>query len=123
MTIYKWENGGLKETVDFSSSCWINLSEPTTAELEQVLSFSQIPRDFLTDPLDREERPRFENEDGVSLVIVHVPYPVRGDEDDETVYRYLNTISRNDGETAAQVYSEWVPRTEHPDISIRAQRT
>ena len=44
-------------------------------------------------------------------------------EDDETVYRYLNTISRNDGETAAQVYSEWVPRTEHPDISIRAQRT
>ena len=59
MTIYKWENGGLKETVDFSPSCWINLSEPTTAELEQVLSFSQIPRDFLTDPLDREERPRF----------------------------------------------------------------
>ena len=88
MTIYKWENGGLKETVDFSSSCWINLSEPTTAELEQVLSFSQIPRDFLTDPLDREERPRFENEDGVSLVIVHVPYPVRGEEDDETVLPY-----------------------------------
>ena len=85
MTIYKWENGGLKETSEFSPSCWINLAEPTTAELEQVLSFSKVPRDFLTDPLDREERPRFENEDGVSLVIVHVPYPVRGDEDDETV--------------------------------------
>ena len=38
MTIYEWENGGLKETAEFSSSCWINLSEPTTAELEQVLS-------------------------------------------------------------------------------------
>ena len=88
MTIYKWESGGLKETAEFSSSCWINLAEPTTAELEQVLSFSQVPRDFLTDPLDREERPRFENEDGVSLVIVHVPYPVRGDEDDETVLPY-----------------------------------
>ena len=88
MTIYKWENGGLKETSEFSPSCWINLAEPTTAELEQVLSFSKVPRDFLTDPLDREERPRFENEDGVSLVIVHVPYPVRGDEDDETVLPY-----------------------------------
>ena len=88
MTIYKWENGGLKETAELAPSCWINLAEPTTAELEQVLSFSQVPRDFLTDPLDREERPRFESEDGFSLVIVHVPYPVRGEEDDETVLPY-----------------------------------
>ena len=85
MTIYRWENGGLKETSDLCDSCWINLAEPSTAELEQVLTYSQVPRDFLTDPLDREERPRFESEDGFSLVIVHVPYPVRGEEDDETV--------------------------------------
>ncbi len=88
MTIYKWQNGGLKETSELVDSCWINLSEPTTAELEQVLSFSRVPRDFLTDPLDREERPRFENEDGVSLIIVHVPNPVRGEEDDESVLPY-----------------------------------
>ena len=85
MTIYEWGSGGLKETPDFAQSCWINLSEPTTAELEKVLSFSQVPRDFLTDPLDREERPRFESEDGFHLVIVHVPFPVRGEEDDDTV--------------------------------------
>ena len=88
MTIHRWENGGLKETTELCDSCWINLSEPITAELEQVLKFSQVPRDFLTDPLDREERPRFESEDGFSLVIVHVPYPVRGEEDDETVIPY-----------------------------------
>ena len=88
MTIHRWENGGLKETTDLCDSCWINLSEPITAELEQVLKFSHVPRDFLTDPLDREERPRFESEDGFSLVIVHVPYPVRGEEDDETVLPY-----------------------------------
>jgi magnesium transporter len=88
MTIYKWENGGLKETSTLCESCWINLVEPTTAELEQVLSYSGVPRDFLTDPLDREERPRFENEDGFSLIIVHVPYPVRGEEDDESVLPY-----------------------------------
>ena len=88
MTIYRWENGGLKETSDLCESCWVNLADPTTAELERVLSYSQVPRDFLTDPLDREERPRFENEDGVSLIIVHVPYPVRGEEDDESVLPY-----------------------------------
>ena len=37
MTIYKWENGGLKETTDFASSCWINLVEPTTTELEREI--------------------------------------------------------------------------------------
>jgi len=88
LTIYKWENGGLREDTQLTESCWINLAEPTTAELEQVLSFSQVPRDFLTDPLDREERPRFESEDGFHLVIVHVPYPVRGDEDDDSVLPY-----------------------------------
>ena len=88
LSVYNWENGGLKETLELSSSCWINLADPTTAELEKVLSFSRVPRDFLTDPLDREERPRFENEDGASLIIVHVPYPVRGEEDDESVLPY-----------------------------------
>ncbi len=80
MTIYKWENGGLKETQDFAPSCWINLVEPTTTELEQVLTHSQVPRDFLTDPLDIDERPRFDYEDEASILIVHVPCPVADDE-------------------------------------------
>ena len=50
MTIYRWENGGLKETPDFAPSCWINLVEPTTTELESVVSYLNVPRDFLTDP-------------------------------------------------------------------------
>ena len=81
MTIYKWENGGLRETSDFAPSCWINLVDPSTTELEAVLTHSQVPRDFLTDPLDAGERPRFDNEDGATLLIVHVPRPV--DEEDE----------------------------------------
>ena len=60
LTIYRWEGGGLKETQEFGDSCWINLVEPTTTELERVLTHSQVPRDFLTDPLDRDERPRFD---------------------------------------------------------------
>lgn len=73
MTIYQWESGGLRESQEFSSTCWINLVDPSTTELEAVLTYSKVPRDFLTDPLDAGERPRFDCEDGVTLLIVHVP--------------------------------------------------
>lgn len=80
MTIYRWENGGLKETPQLSSSCWVNLVEPTTTEIEAVASYCNVPRDFLTDPLDRDERPRFDYEDDATLLIVHVPCLVDDDE-------------------------------------------
>ncbi len=80
ISIYQWENGGLRETVEFASSCWINLVEPTTTELERVLTFSQVPRDFLTDPLDTDERPRFDYDDGAAMLIIHVPCPLEDDE-------------------------------------------
>ena len=88
MTIYKWENGGLRETSDFAPSCWINLVDPSTTELEAVLTHSQVPRDFLTDPLDAGERPRFDNEDGATLLIVHVPRPVDPEDEEESVAPY-----------------------------------
>ena len=69
MTIYKWENGGLRESAEFAPSCWINLVDPSTTELEAVLTHSQVPRDFLTDPLDLGERPRFDYEDDSTLLI------------------------------------------------------
>ena len=34
----------------------------------------------------------------------------------------MDTIARNDAETAAQVYSEWIPRKEQIDVSVHASR-
>ena len=82
MTIYRWDNGALREATEFSPSCWINLVEPSTTELESVLSFSSVPRDFLTDPLDAGERPRFDWEDDAIILIVHVPMVEPEAEDD-----------------------------------------
>ena len=73
LTIYKWENGGLRESSEFAESCWINLVDPSTTELESVLTHTHVARDFLTDPLDVGDRPRFDYEDDVVLLIVHVP--------------------------------------------------
>ena len=109
MTIYKWENGGLRETPDFSPSCWINLVEPSTTELEAVLTHSNVPRDFLTDPLDVGERPRFDWEDDASLIIVHVPMPV--DDDEVSPYRTVPLGIILIGETVLTVCSAKTPVT------------
>ena len=109
MSIYRWENGGLRETPEFSSSCWINLVEPSTTELEAVLTHSRVPRDFLTDPLDVGERPRFDWEDDATLLIVHVPMPV---EDDEvSPYRTVPLGIILFGETVITVCSAKTPVT------------
>ena len=90
MTVYKWENGGLRETPEFAPSCWVNLVEPSTTELESVLTHFNVPRDFLTDPLDVGERPRFDWEDEASLLIVHVPMIVPMEDEEDTVpYRTI----------------------------------
>jgi len=109
MTIYRWENGGLRETPEFAPSCWVNLVEPTTTELEAVRAHSNVPRDFLTDPLDADERPRFDVEDGATLLIVQVPCPVA---DDEVVpYRTVPLGIILTGETVITVCSAQTPVT------------
>ena len=113
MTIYRWENGGLRETPEFAPSCWVNLVEPSTTELEAVLSaHSGVPRDFLTDPLDAGERPRFDWEDEASILIVHVPTLVPQDEDDDTVpYRTVPLGIILFGQTVITVCSAQTPVT------------
>jgi len=109
MTIYKWENGGLRETPEFALSCWINLVEPSTTELEAVLTHTNVPRDFLTDPLDAGERPRFDWDDDASLIIVHVPMPV--DDDGVSPYRTVPLGIILVGESVITVCSAKTPVT------------
>lgn len=113
MTIYKWENGGLRETPEFAPSCWINLVEPSTTELEAVLSHFGVPRDFLTDPLDAGERPRFDWEDDATILIVHVPMQTRREDDDDDVvpYRTVPLGIILIGETVITVCSAQTPVT------------
>ena len=86
LTVYTWENNSLKESAEITDSCWINISGPSTGELERVQKACGMPQDFLTDPLDKDERPRFDWEDSETyLIIIHVPYLVE-DEGDVAPY-------------------------------------
>jgi magnesium transporter len=112
MTIYKWDNGGLRENSEFSPSCWINLVEPSTTELEAVLTHSDVPRDFLTDPLDIGERPRFDWEDNASILIVHVPtMDYENDEDSVVPYRTVPLGIILSGQSVITVCSARTPVT------------
>ena len=57
-----------------ASGCWINITPPFNhEELEDIGQRYEIPIDFLTDPLDLDERSRYEREEDVRLIIVNTP--------------------------------------------------
>lgn len=75
LSIYQWVNGSLREVVTPDGPCWINLSDPSTEEILRVQTLTGVSREFLSDPLDRDERPRMDvDDDGTILIVVHVPY-------------------------------------------------
>ncbi len=75
LSIYQWVNGSLREVVTPDGPCWINLADPSTEEILRVQTLTGVSREFLSDPLDRDERPRLDvDDDGTLLIVVHVPY-------------------------------------------------
>lgn len=74
ITIYKSTEFGVEKFDELVGGAWINVVDPTTDEIEQIQSWG-IPQDFLTYPLDLDERSRTEREDdGTLLVVLRVPY-------------------------------------------------
>jgi len=71
---YSKEGGQLKVLDAPDNACWVNISPPfTPEELEEVAQMFDIPFDFLTDPLDIDERPRYERDDDKRLIILSSP--------------------------------------------------
>ncbi len=69
ITIYKSTDNGLQILSKPVDGCWINLVDPTTEEIEQIVALG-IPQDFITYPLDLDERSRTEREDDGTLFIL-----------------------------------------------------
>ena len=64
----------LREIAELEPSCWINITTPTPAEVEDISRRLNIPQSMLTDPLDKDERARIEIEDDTLLILLRVPY-------------------------------------------------
>jgi magnesium transporter len=71
---YAKSEGKLRQLQKAETGCWINVCAPITRE--EVLELAEkyaIPIDFLTDPLDIDERARYEREDEMRLIILNSP--------------------------------------------------
>lgn len=74
ITIYKNTEFGLEEIPEIVNGCWLNAIDPSSDEIEFLVS-QGIVQDFITYPLDLDERPRTEREDdGKQLILIRIPY-------------------------------------------------
>lgn len=71
--IYKSTADGLQLQETFTSGCWVNVIDPSPAEIEQLTS-REIPVDWVINSLDIDERPRTEREDdGKIFILIRIP--------------------------------------------------
>lgn len=64
-----------QETDTIEPGCWVNLESPTQSEIAKVCEDARINSDFITDALDRSEKPRIDRDedDDTKFVLIDVP--------------------------------------------------
>ena len=72
ITIYKNGANGLEKLTELVTNCWLNVVDPTPEELAHLQEL-RIQPDYLTYPLDVDERARTEREDGDILIVLRIP--------------------------------------------------
>jgi len=56
-----------------SKGCWLNIINPSQKEIKQLKTKFNIPVHMLKDPLDDDERPRVEINEGTVYIIIRAP--------------------------------------------------
>ena len=84
---YSREKGKLIELNEPETACWVNISPPfTPEELEEIAQQFFIPLDFLTDPLDIDERARYERDEENRVIILSTPILNPFEEDIDAIF-------------------------------------
>jgi magnesium transporter len=65
--------GAYVEIQQAEKGCWINVSQPTENEIDQLITKFAIPQDIIQDILDADERSRIEYDDDWTLIILRIP--------------------------------------------------
>jgi magnesium transporter len=73
ITIHKNSETGLIRLPEPVNGCWINAINPTPEEIAQIHALG-VPQDYITYPLDLDERARTERENGELLIVLRIPY-------------------------------------------------
>ena len=76
--ILRWSENRFVPSDKIERHCLINVISPEKDELEKLTGEMLIPSDFLTDPLDIDERARIETENGFLLIVLRLPKYEKG---------------------------------------------
>lgn len=71
---YKTINLKLEKLNEYEQSCWINLTEPTSNEIDDLTEILKIDRDVITAALDDEESSRIEYDEDYTLILIDIPF-------------------------------------------------
>lgn len=80
MRRFLWCDEGFTEKEVWQADCWINVEVPTPADIKYLIEDLNVPDSFLSDIEDADERPRIEEEDGWTLIILRIPYRNKGND-------------------------------------------
>jgi len=58
--------------------CWIELIEPAPADISRASSLSGVDEQLIHEALDLHERPRIEQEEGTTLLVIRTPHMENG---------------------------------------------
>lgn len=114
ITVFKRTESGLEVLDQPANNSWINVIDPTPEEIESLTALG-IPQNFITFPLDIDERSRTEREDdGTLLIIIRAPL-FQGFQTDVpyssiplgiiTTNRMILTVCRRQNEVLAELSS------------------
>ena len=81
LTYYRSIGGKLNIVEKYTDGCWVDVQRPSAEELAIVSRETGIEIDYLSYPLDPDERSRFEREDGQLLIIMQTSYRLGEDSD------------------------------------------
>lgn len=71
---YKTINSKLEKLNDYEIGCWINMTEPTSNELDDISELFNLDKDVFTSALDDEESSRIEYDDDYTLILIDIPF-------------------------------------------------
>jgi len=84
---YRLEDRKLQELNEMQAPCWVNISPPfNIASIEALAEELELDLDYLTDPLDIDERTRFEFSDEGKLIILNTPVLNDHSTEERTLY-------------------------------------
>ena len=59
---------------EFERNCWVSVVAPTDQEVRQLIDEHEIPDDFVTYPLDIDEKARIEKDENAFFLLMRVPH-------------------------------------------------